>query len=168
MTTVYVAMFAIGGIAVLVALLATDFDLGLHHDGLPFLSLTGVSAGLLGAGTGGLISGWAGVPPLGAGAIAVAGGLALMAAFQGLLLPYLRRQEANSHLGRDSYVGLLGIVTLDIPADGWGEVSFVDSDGNRVHARAVTAEPSALPKTTKVYIADVDPDAVHVVAIPES
>ncbi|MCV7083476.1 hypothetical protein H7H37_22345, partial [Mycolicibacterium insubricum] len=44
----------------------------------------------------------------GRGAIAVAGGLALMAAFQGLLLPYLRRQEANSHLGRDSYVGLLG------------------------------------------------------------
>ena len=51
--------------------------------------------------------------------------------------------------------------------DGWGEVSFVDSDGNRVRSRAKTAEPAALAKSTPVYIADVDADYVHVVAVPD-
>ncbi|MCV7192304.1 hypothetical protein [Mycolicibacterium brumae] len=158
-------MFAIGGIAVLVTLLLTDIDLGGTHDGLPFLSLTGLSAGLLGAGAGGLVSGWAGLGGLGSGLIAAGSGVALMFALQGLLLPYLRRQEANSHRGRASYIGLLGEVTLDVPADGWGEVSFVDPDGNRVRARAITAEPEALPKSTRIYIADVDSEFVHVVAV---
>jgi hypothetical protein len=62
---------------------------------------------------------------------------------------------------------LLGTVTLEVPVDGWGEVAFVDSDGTRVRARAVTAEPEALSKTTRVYIADVDADYVHVVAVPD-
>lgn len=168
MTAGYLAAFVVGGIAVLVALLLTDFDLGAGHDGLPFLSLTSLSAGLLGAGTGGLVSTWAGLGALSAGVIAAVSALALIAALQGVLLPYLRRQEANSHRGRASYIGLLGTVTLDVPTDGWGEVSFVDPDGNRVHARAITAEPNALPKSTPVYIADVDSDFVHVVVVPNS
>jgi hypothetical protein len=58
-------------------------------------------------------------------------------------------------------------VTLDVPADGWGEIAFVDADGNRVRSRAVTDEPDTLSKATHVYIADVDADAVHVVAVPD-
>ncbi len=168
MTAAYVAMFAVGAIAVLTALLLTDFDLGAHHDGLPFLSLTGLSAGLIGAGTGGLISSWAGLPAVGAGAVALGCGVTLMAAFQYLLLPYLRRQEGNSHRGRADYIGRLGTVTLEVAPGGWGEVTFLDADGNRVHARAVTAETAPLAKSTRIYIADVDADVVHVVAVPES
>ena len=173
MTAVYLAAFVVGGIAVLAALLLTEVGAGhavghgVGHDGLPFLSMTSLSAGLLGAGTGGLIGGWAGLGRLGAGVVAVLSALALMAMLQGVLLPYLRRQQSNSVRGRTSYVGLLGTVTLDVPVDGWGEVSFVDGDGNRVRARAVTAESATLPKATHVYIADVDADFLHVVAVPD-
>ena len=164
MTAVYVATFVVGGIAVLSALLLTDIG---HGDGMPFISLTGASAALLGAGTGGLVGTWAGLNPLIAGLVAAGSAVALVGALNGLLLPYLRRQQSNSHRGRASYIGLLGTVTLDVPADGWGEVSFVDADGNRVRSRAKTSEPGALPKSTQIYIADVDADFVHVVAVPE-
>lgn len=165
MTGVYLAAFGVGAIAVLTALILTDFELG--GDGLPFLSLTSLSAGLLGGGAGGLIATWLGMGPIGAAMVAVGSGLVLIAALQGLVLPYLRRQQSNSQRGRASYIGMLGTVTLDVPIDGWGEVAFVDADGNRVRARAVTAEPRTLPKSTPVYIADVDADHIHVVAVPD-
>lgn len=164
MTAIYLAAFGVGGVAVLAALLLTDVELG--HDGMPFLSLTSLSAGVLGAGTGGLIATWFGLGPTGSAIVAVVSGLVLIGALQGVLLPLLRRQQSNSQRGRASYVGLLGEVTLDVPTDGWGEVSFVDVDGNRVRARAVTAEPSTLSRSTRVYIADVDADYIHVVSIP--
>ena len=165
---VYLAAFGVGGVAVLTALLLADFDLGhgFGHDGLPFLSLTSLSAGLLGGGTGGLIAMWLGMGTLGTAMVAVGSGLVLIAALQGLLLPLLRRQQSNSQRGRASYIGLLGTVTIDVPTDGWGEVAFVDADGNRVRARAITAEPTTLTKSTHVYIADVDADYIHVVTIP--
>ena len=167
MTAAYVAAFAVGAIALLSTLLLTDVgDAGHGHDGLPFLSLTSLSAALLGAGTGGLVSIWAGAGALVVGAIAALCAVVLVFAIQGVLLPYLRRQESNSQRGRASYIGLLGTVTLDIPSDGWGEVAFADADGNRVRARAVTSEPAALPKASRIYIADVDADYVHVVAVP--
>lgn len=169
MTAAYVAAFAVGGIALLVTLLLGDTSGGhdVGHDGLPFLSLTSLSAAILGAGTGGLLSTWAGLNTLGAGLVALGSAVALVLILQGVLMPYLRRQQSNSQRGRASYIGLLGTVTLEIPAQGWGEVSFADADGNRVRARAVTAEPEALLKSTRVYIADVDADFVHVVAVPD-
>ncbi|MBJ7341097.1 hypothetical protein [Mycolicibacterium sp.] len=167
MTAAYLAAFIVGGVAVLSALFLVDFGHGVGHDGLPFLSLTGLSAALLGAGAGGLISTWAGLGGLGSGLVALGAALALVLAFQGLLLPYLRRQESNSHRGRSSYIGLLGTVTLDVPVGSWGEVAFVDADGNRVRSRAITTEPDVLAKDTRVYIADVDADYLHVVAVPD-
>src|SRR3954465_7656865 len=137
-TAAYLVAFIVGGIAVLSALLLVDVGHGVGHDGLPFLSLTGLSAALLGAGAGGLISSWAGLGAVGSGLVAVGAAVVLVLAFQGLLLPYLRRQESNSQKSRASYIGLLGTVTLDVPVGSWGEVAFVDSDGNRVRARAVT------------------------------
>ncbi|CAN3127467.1 hypothetical protein ACNUDN_06120 [Mycobacterium sp. smrl_JER01] len=172
MTAVYLAAFGVGGVAVLTALLLTDVEFGagsgggLGADGLPFLSLTSLSAGLLGGGAGGLIATWVGLATLGSAIVAVVTGLLLIVALQGLLLPLLRRQQANSQRGRASYIGLLGTVTLEVPTDGWGEVAFVDAEGNRVHARAVTTEPDTLAKSTPVYIADVDDDFIHVVTIP--
>jgi hypothetical protein len=164
-TVIYLAAFIVGAVAVLSALLMVDVG---HGDGMPFLSLTSLSVLLLGAGTGGLTGTWLHLGAPVTAAIAAACAVILVFALNGLLLPYLRRQQANSHKGRASYIGLLGTVTLDVPAGGWGEVSFVDADGNRVHSRAKTSEPAALPKSTQVYIADVDPDFVHVVAIPQT
>ncbi|MGE4363718.1 MAG: hypothetical protein AB7E41_16190, partial [Mycolicibacterium sp.] len=115
MTGVYLAAFGVGGIAVLTALVLTDFDLGngFGPDGLPFLSLTSMSAGLLGAGTGGLIATWLGLGTLSAAIVALVSGVILIGALQGVVLPFLRRQQSNSQRGRASYVGLLGTVTLD-------------------------------------------------------
>ena len=169
MTAIYAGAFAVGAIAVLSALLLTEFSIGGGHgsDGLPFVSLTSLSAALLGAGAGGLIGTWAGLGGAVTGVIAAVCAVVLLIGLQGLVLPYLRRQESNSHRGRISYIGLLGTVTLDVPSDGWGEVAFVDADGNRVRSRAVTAEPETLLKSTQVYISDVDADVVHVVAVPD-
>lgn len=173
---VYLAAFVVGSVAILAAFLMADVGggHGSHvelggggHDGLPFLSLTSLSAAVLGAGAGGLIATGAGLGTLPSALAAVASAAALLGLLQGVVLPYLRRQQSNSQRGRASYIGLLGTVTLEIPPDGWGEISFVDGDGNRVRSRAVTAEPSALTKASHVYIADVDDDAVHVVAVPD-
>jgi hypothetical protein len=169
-TAVYLGAFAVGAIAVLSALLFAEFGVGGGHgaEGLPFVSLTSLSAALLGAGAGGLIGTWAELGGAVSGVIAAVCAVVLLLGLQGLVLPYLRRQQSNSHRGRISYVGLLGTVTLDVPADGWGEVAFVDADGNRVRSRAVTAEAHTLLKSTQVYISDVDADGVHVVAVPDT
>lgn len=171
MTAVYLGAFVVGTVAILSALLLAEFDVGGGHaghagpDGLPFISLTSLSAALLGAGAGGLIATWADLGVVVSGVVAAICAAALLLGLQGLVLPYLRRQQSNSHRGRISYIGLLGTVTLDVPSDGWGEVSFVDADGNRVRSKAVTGEPHTLRKSTQVYISDVDADVVHVVSI---
>ncbi|OBI08352.1 hypothetical protein A5715_15440 [Mycolicibacter heraklionensis] len=162
MTIVYLAAFAVGAIALLTALLLTDFG----HDGLPFLSLTGMSAALVGTGAGGLVGTWAGFGAVPAAALGLGTGLTLTLLLQGVALPYLRRQEANSQHGRSAYIGLLGTVTIDVPPGGWGEIAFVDPDGNRVRSRAISPEPQTLAKATRVYIADVDAEYLHVVAVP--
>lgn len=164
MTAVYLAAFAVGAIALLTALALTDIG----HDGMPFLSLTGVSAALVGAGTGGLVGTWARLGGLGAGVLGLGSAVALAGVLHGVALPYLRRQQSNSQHGRTTYIGLLGTVTLEVPAGGWGEVAFVDPDGNRVRSRAVSGEPLALTKDTRVYIADVDREYLHVVAVPDN
>ncbi|MGV0741270.1 hypothetical protein [Mycolicibacterium sp. XJ870] len=161
---VYLAAFIVGAVAVLSALLLSDVG---HGDGMPFLSLTAISAALVGAGTGGMIGTWLGLGVFATALVAAACAVVLVFVLNGLLLPYLRKQQSNSHKGRSSYIGLLGTVTLEVPADGWGEVSFVDADGNRVFSRAKSDEPAALPKSTPIYIADIDSDFVHVVAVPE-
>lgn len=165
MTAIYLAAFVVGAVAVLAALLLADVG---HGDGMPFLSLTGLSVALLGAGTGGLVGTWTHLGAFGSAVLAGACAVVLVFLLNGLLLPYMRRQQSNSHKGRSSYIGLLGTVTLKVPAGGWGEVSFVDADGNRVFSRAKSDEPAALPKSTRVYIADIDADFVHVVAVPQT
>jgi membrane-bound ClpP family serine protease len=162
-TALYLTLVIVGALGVLSALIV---DTG-HGDGMPFLSLTGLAAGLLGAGTGGLVSGWAGLGTLASGIVALLCALVLIAALQLVALPYLRRQQSNSHRGRWSYIGLLGTVTLEVPAGGWGEVTFVDPDGNRVRSRARNSAPQALLKSTPVYITDVDDQYVYVISLPQ-
>ncbi|ORA58996.1 hypothetical protein [Mycobacteroides franklinii] len=165
LTVGYLAAFAVGGIAVLSALLLTDIG---HGDGMPFLSLTSLSAALTGAGAGGFVSSALGIAALPTAIIAAVCAVALVSILQ-LFLTYLRGQQANSHSGRASYVGRLGTVTLEVPSGGgWGEIAFVDADGNRVRSRAITDEPEGLAKNAPVYIADVDSEYLHVVSIPDA
>ena len=82
-------------------------------------------------------------------------------------MPYIRRQQANSHQGRASYIGLSAPSPSSYRQAAGVRISFVDTGGNRVRARAKSTEPNPLPKATPVYIADVDADYVHVVAVPD-
>ena len=171
MTIGYIASFAVGVVALLGSLVVGEFaDVGHagHGDSAPFLSLTTIATAIFGFGAGGLGAGLLDVSEPILLLTGVAFAIVLVVAFRGLLLPYLLRQQSNSHFGRASYVGLLGRVELTIPVDGWGEVSLIEPAGGRVRVRAKSAEPDPLPPATQVYVADVDDEFVHVVAVPDA
>lgn len=166
MTTVFLATFVIGLAALAGTAVFGEFDSDVGDDGLPFLSLTAAATALFGLGAGGLV----GELAFDSTAVAVPLGLgtAVVAVFltRGLLLPYLRRQQANSHTGRAAIIGTVGTVTLDIPAGQWGEVEFTAPDGGRARMRAISDEDGTLRKGARVYINDADKTQLHVVAIP--
>lgn len=170
MLTAFIVCFVVGIVGLLGTFTVGEFsDLGDGHgEGLPFLSLTTFATALFGFGAGGWISVLAGVSAPLALAVGVAAAAALVLATRGLLIPYMVRQQDNSHIGRISYIGLLGTVTLDVTADGWGEVSFADSEGNRVGARAISSGKVTLPRGATVYIADVDENYLHVVPVDDA
>ncbi|WP_430334620.1 NfeD family protein [Rhodococcus sp. ACT016] len=170
MTIFFLACLAMGLVGLVGTIVVGDAgsDSGDAVEGLPFLSLTTAATALFGVGLGGsatLLAGGSG----GVAGIAAAGcAIVLVFVTRGVLLPYLLRQQSNSHIGRHSYIGLTGTVTIAIEPGQWGEITFTDVEGSRVRARAVSAEPAPLPVNTAVYIGDVDDDNVHVVAITDS
>lgn len=168
----YIACLAIGLVGVVGTLIVGEIgsefgDTGSGGDGLPFLNLTTVATASLGVGVGGgaaTLLGFGSVPS----AVAAATTAAIMVLVtRGILLPYLLRQQGNSHTGRASYIGLTGVVTLTIEPSGWGEIAFTDTEGNRVRSRAVSAETATLPANSRVYIGDLGDDVLHVVSIPD-
>ncbi|MFZ2527531.1 MAG: hypothetical protein WAX14_07740 [Rhodococcus sp. (in: high G+C Gram-positive bacteria)] len=163
----YIACLAIGLVGIVGTLIVGEIGSEFGGDGLPFLNLTTVATASLGVGVGGgaaTLLGFGSVPA----AVAAAGTAAIMVLVtRGVLLPYLLRQQGNSHTGRASYLGLTGVVTLTIEPGGWGEITFTDTEGNRVRSRAVSTETAALPANSRVYIGDLDDDVLHVVSIPD-
>lgn len=170
MLTAFIVCFVVGIVGLLGTFTIGEFsEIGEGHgEGLPFLSLTTVATALFGFGAGGWISALISVPSPVAAVIGLGVAAALVLATRGLLIPYMIRQQDNSHIGRTSYIGLLGTVTLDVKADGWGEVSFADSEGNRVGARAISSGKVTLPRGVTVYIADVDDNYLHVVPVDDA
>ncbi len=167
-TVVFGVIFAIGLLALLAALFAGEIgDIGDVGDGgLPFLSLTSLAIALFGFGAGGLGADFAGLPSGVSIGVGAGVGVALVGVFRGLLLPYMLRQQSNSHFGRASYLGMTGRVELPIEPDGWGEITIADPDGARVRLKARTEESATIKAGAQVYICDVDAEYVRVVAIP--
>ena len=167
----YIACLAMGLVGIVGTLVVGEVGSELGNtgggDGLPFLNLTTVATAFLGIGVGGGAATLLGFGTTAAAVTAACTALVLVAVTRGVLLPYLLRQQGNSHTGRLSYIGLTGVVILSIEPDGWGEIAFTDTEGNRVRSRAVTAEATALPADSRVYIGDVDEQVVHVVSIPD-
>ncbi|SNT45856.1 NfeD family protein [Rhodococcoides kyotonense] len=170
MLTVFIVCFVVG----IVGLLGTftvgeisDFGSG-HGEGLPFLSLTTVATAAFGFGAGGWITAALSSSDLAASAVGAALAVVLVISTRGLLIPYMLRQQDNSHISRTSYIGLLGTVTLPVDAEGWGEVSFADAEGNRVGARAISSQGTSLARGITVYIADVDDTYLHVVPVGDA
>lgn len=170
MTIVFAVCFVVGLVGLLGTFVVGEVgDIGGGHgDGLPFLSLTTIATAAFGFGAGGWLAALLDAHVVVAFGAAVVGAAVLVLLVRGLLLPYLLRQQSNSHIGRASYIGGLGRVTLEISAQGWGEISFVDSEGTRVQARAINSGTGALAAGTTVYIADVDEEYLHVVAVDDA
>ncbi|MDI9918266.1 hypothetical protein [Rhodococcus sp. IEGM 1379] len=162
--------FVIGAVALIGAFAVGEVtDLGSGHgDGLPFLSLTTLATALFGFGAAGAVATIAHLSTPIALTAALALGISLVATTRGLILPYLLKQQDNSHISRTSYVGLLGTVTLTIMPERCGEVSFADTEGNRVHATAISLHRAPLTTGTIVYIADVDDQYLRVVTVDDA
>lgn len=172
MNTFFIVCLAVGLVGIVGTLIVGEVgsdlgEVGSSGDGLPFLGLTTLATASLGLGTGGGVAALLGAGDVAAVVAAIVTALALVFLTRGLLVPYLLRQQANSHTGRQGYVGRIGIITLPIEPGGWGEVAFTDVDGSRVRSRAVSAEREPLPVNSRVYIGEVDEDALHVVSIPD-
>lgn len=124
--------------------------------------ILGAAAGFgafgLGAQAAGL-AGWVTLP------IAVAGFVGMAVVIRQLVLRPMWRQQSNSLLSRDSYVGSRGHVTLGIRSGESGLVRFLDRNGTPVTDFAVTADGLALPAGTAVLVVDVTPQ--HVVVDPD-
>ena len=168
-TVVFGVVFAIGLLALLAALFAGEIgEVGEIGDdgGLPFLSLTTLATALFGFGAGGLGADLTGLPTPAAIGIGAGTAAVLVGIFRGLLLPYMLRQQSNSHFGRASYLGMTGRVELPIAPDGWGEITIVDPDGARVRLKARSEETATLKAGEQVYICDIDAEYVRVVSIP--
>lgn len=138
---------------------------GLGSDGPSWVSgrvILGAAAGFgafgLGAQAAGL-SGWVTLP------IAVAGFVGMAVVIRQLVLRPMWRQQSNSLLSRDSYVGSRGQVTLGIRSGESGLVRFLDRNGTPVTDFAVSGDGLALPAGTAVLVVDVTPQ--HVVVDPD-
>jgi hypothetical protein len=136
-----------------------------------FFSLSVISSILVGFGLAGYLTLWGGVPLVAAVFCAIAGGVLLgFVVYYGLIRP-LAKQQSSDMLGRQTYAGSEAVVTLRIPADGgFGEVSFVDSNGARVNQCAWPHDKraQAIPDGTKVLIIEVTPDGVTVTPLDEN
>lgn len=169
MSTLFLLCFIVGAVALIGTLLIGEFGSSAGHpsDGLPFLSLTSIASVIFGFGAIGGAAQLAQLSEPVSIAVGVAGGCVLVGAFRGLLVPYMVRQQSNSHFGRTDYLGRIAVIEIAIPAGGWGQVSVADPYGGRVRLKARSSESVDLATRTEVVITDLDPEFVHVVAVPE-
>ena len=124
--------------------------------------ILGAAAGFgafgLGAQAAGL-SGWITLP------IAVVGFFGMAIVIRQLVLRPMWRQQSNSLLSRESYVGSRGHVTLGIRSGESGLVRFLDRNGTPVTDFAIAGDGVELPAGTDVLVVDVT--AQHVVVDPD-
>ncbi|MBP9738150.1 hypothetical protein KBD20_00505 [Candidatus Saccharibacteria bacterium] len=169
--TFYLLIAGCGLAFLLVSLLlgeALDFaeDLDFDFESEPsWFNLKAIAAGAIGFGIFGYLSVRAGIPVLFTLALAIVGFFVLLIASLFLVLRPLFRQQSNSQLGRSSYIGLMGSITLAVQADGWGEVQFTNTNGSLVTERAIAHDGAGIPTGTSVVITDVGETNVTVVVV---
>ena len=74
----------------------------------------------------------------------------------------LARQQGNSQLSNETYLGLTAVVTLSIPPGGKGEVQFRDKNGVLVRKVAASTWAQTMPVGTETNIKTVLADHVVV------
>lgn len=168
-----------GGFALLVLslVLGEIFEFGDHdvdfggdadHSAVSWFSTKLLGVGMVGLGGFGYLAASYGAPAPLAWLTAILAFFAVAFGTFFLVLKPLSRQEANSLLNKESYVGREGKVSLTIPAEGVGQIVFRDQNGGRVVTQAVSSDERAIPSDTLIYIVAVTRDAVMVMPSGQS
>ncbi|HJS83740.1 MAG TPA: hypothetical protein VJ742_13000 [Nitrososphaera sp.] len=138
-----------------------DVDMDLNDD-VSWFDLKAIAVGLIGLGSVGAIAHQLGASLIISWSLALIGFFVMTFVSVFFVLKPLARQQSNSLISRDSYLGRPATVTLRIPAHGTGQVSFVDLNGARVVESAVANDGSDMPSDTAVIIVDLANDGVVV------
>lgn len=173
MSTSELIFFCIGGVGLVVLLLSLVFG---DHDGAgsglteiggdaaggagtefhapSWFSVTAIAAGMTGFGASGfltLIATSALLPAIGIGFAGMFGlwGITL------LMSRYIARQQHNSIVYNNDYIGLQGVLSLPVSGNGIGQVDFADPNGMYTRLSAVSMDGQDLPIGTHVLIVDV-------------
>jgi membrane protein implicated in regulation of membrane protease activity len=120
-----------------------------------WLSTKVITASMVGFGAFGYVAADSGLLAFLSWPIAAAGFVLVGAGTFFFVLKPLARQQSNSLLSSQSYVGCEGVLTLDILEGGSGQVTFNDRAGAHVVRVAVSPHGEALPKGARVLIIDI-------------
>lgn len=140
------------------------FDLigDIDVDGPSWMSSSMLSAAIAAFGISGFVAISSGARGIWAILVAIVVGAAIGFIVVNFIQKPLARQQGNSHISRESYVGQNASVTLRIPPGGWGEVRFRDTNGAQVSERAYSATPTEVPAGARVVIDTTSADGVVV------
>lgn len=168
MVTVFAVCAVIGILVLIASLILGDFEIGgvevgSADAGLPWLSAPALAAavGVFGVVGWPLSVGTSLPMPAVVGVAAVSG----VAAYTLLMvvLRAMRRAQTGTVAGLRAAVGTIGELSMDIPAGGWGQVSYVDSESVRAVTTAILVDPGAAARDgEQVLIVDVEGDRLVV------
>ncbi|GAA1011617.1 hypothetical protein [Tsukamurella strandjordii] len=165
MVTVFAICAVVGVLTLVASLVLGDMDFGgVDTDaGLPWLSAPALAAAV---GVFGVV-GW----PLSVGTDLAAPVVAVIAALAGVgaygllmvVLRSMRRAQTGAVAGLGAAVGTIGELSMAIPAGGWGQVTYVDSESVRSTTTAILVDPKAAAANgDQVLIVDVEGDRLVV------
>lgn len=166
--TVFAVCAVVGVLVLIASLVLGDFEIGgvevgSADAGLPWLSAPAMAAAV---GVFGVV-GW----PLSSGTslpmpviIGVAAGSGVAAyALLMVVLRAMRRAQTGTVAGLRAAVGTIGELSMEIPAGGWGQVRYLDSDSVRAVTTAILVDPDADARAgEQVLIVDVEGDRLVV------
>lgn len=166
MVTVFAVCAVIGVLVLIASLVLGDTDFGgadVGDGGLPWLSAPALAAavGVFGVVGWPLATGTSTTTPI----VTVVAALAGIGAY-GLLLMVLRamrRAQSGTVAGLRAAVGSVGELSMSIPAGGWGQVRYIDSESVRATTTAILVDSSATAADgAHVLIVDVEGDRLVV------
>jgi hypothetical protein len=157
----------IAGLSFLVLSLVLGEIMEIFHadtgDDLSWLSVKALAAAAVGVGSVGFAASYSyGLPEFWSWPLAAAGGVvAYLCAVR--MVRWFFAQQYNSLIGRDSYVGCTGSVSLEISPENFGQVSFRNKQGALVQERATCADAyGVLYYGTRIIIVGINDNGVVV------
>lgn len=168
MVTAFAVCAVVGVLVLIASLVLGDIEIGgvevgSADAGLPWLSAPALAAAV---GVFGVV-GW----PLAAGTSLAMPLVVVSAAVSGvvaygllmLVLRAMRRAQTGTVAGLRAAIGTIGELSMEIPAGGWGRVSYIDSESVRATTTAILVDPhSTAGDGAQVLIVDVEGDRLVV------